>query len=245
MNIYLHDGRPDIPLAPGAPDEGQGPTHCGTIRVDYDYQVEEWVKELERDHKRVVRCAQGTREKGQAMSDTITHGPCPGDAPDDATACGEPSVSADVGLDEEQPRGKSPVEMRADEIEAARPINFQVALLFARDRHAEAMDGPNDLRASRLHEAAAWLLVAQRLLEREAGRWTMSGLLVAVAPNGLMVGRERHMDDLSGGVAWTSELMEARSWTAREEALEFLDKHYPLVAGCVRDGSVQLREIWR
>lgn len=68
------------------------------------------------------------------------------------------------------PREKTTVERRADEIEATRPANVQAALLFAKNRHADAIDGRGNRRDGYLLEAAAWILVAQRALAREAAR---------------------------------------------------------------------------
>lgn len=52
MRIHLHD---NTPAAPGEPHGPRGPTHCGGITVDYEYQVEAWVQEIEKDHPNVVR----------------------------------------------------------------------------------------------------------------------------------------------------------------------------------------------
>lgn len=61
MNLYLHDDQPDQPRRLDAPDEGQGPTHCATITdVDFDYQAEMWVADIEADHKHVVRVVTDT-----------------------------------------------------------------------------------------------------------------------------------------------------------------------------------------
>lgn len=45
MNIYLHDD-PNAPDWKPGPDP-QGPTHMGTVCVEYEYQAEEWVKDIE------------------------------------------------------------------------------------------------------------------------------------------------------------------------------------------------------
>lgn len=53
MKLYLHD---NTPAGPGEPHGERGPTHCGNVGpVDYEYQVEMWVQEIETDHPHVVR----------------------------------------------------------------------------------------------------------------------------------------------------------------------------------------------
>ena len=52
MKLYLHD---DKPAVEGEKHGERGPTHCATITVDYEYQVEQWVIELEKDEPGVVR----------------------------------------------------------------------------------------------------------------------------------------------------------------------------------------------
>lgn len=52
MRAYLFD---DTPAAPGEKHGERGPTHCATITVDYEYQVEMWVQEIEKDNPKVVR----------------------------------------------------------------------------------------------------------------------------------------------------------------------------------------------
>lgn len=51
MQIHLHDNTPAKPGEKHGPD---GPTHCGSVTVDYEYQVEMWVEEVGRDHPHVV-----------------------------------------------------------------------------------------------------------------------------------------------------------------------------------------------
>lgn len=50
MKMELHDADTTA-VKHGA----AGPTHAGTVTIDFDYQAEEWVKEIERDHPRIVR----------------------------------------------------------------------------------------------------------------------------------------------------------------------------------------------
>lgn len=52
MKLYLHDNKP---AREGEKHGERGPTHCATITVDYEYQVEQWVIELEKDEPDVVR----------------------------------------------------------------------------------------------------------------------------------------------------------------------------------------------
>lgn len=53
MELYLHD---NTPAKEGEKHGPKGPTHCGTCRdIDYEYQAEEHVKEIEIDHPQVVR----------------------------------------------------------------------------------------------------------------------------------------------------------------------------------------------
>ena len=52
LSVFLHDG---TPAGPGEKHGPRGPTHCGTTRVDYAYQVEQWVSDLEKDQPKVVR----------------------------------------------------------------------------------------------------------------------------------------------------------------------------------------------
>jgi hypothetical protein len=52
MKAYCHD---NTPAKPGEKHGERGPTHCATITVDYEYQVEQWVIELEKYEPRVVR----------------------------------------------------------------------------------------------------------------------------------------------------------------------------------------------
>ncbi len=55
MNVYFHDNTPAKPGEKHGPD---GPTHCGSIEVDYEYQAEQWVIEVGRDNPKIVyaRC---------------------------------------------------------------------------------------------------------------------------------------------------------------------------------------------
>ncbi len=52
MKLYLHD---NTPAAPGEPHGERGLTHCGTVPVDYQYQVDMWVKDIGEDYPHVVR----------------------------------------------------------------------------------------------------------------------------------------------------------------------------------------------
>lgn len=52
MKIHLHD---NTPAAPGEKHGPRGPTHCGSVTVDYEYQVEMWVQDIETNYKHVVR----------------------------------------------------------------------------------------------------------------------------------------------------------------------------------------------
>ncbi len=45
----------DTPSAPGEEHGPKGPTHCASIRVDYAYQAEMWVQEIEKDQPEIVR----------------------------------------------------------------------------------------------------------------------------------------------------------------------------------------------
>lgn len=53
MKAFCHDDESAPGWKPG-PGE-RGPTHCGTITVDYAYQVEQWVIDIEKDDPIVVR----------------------------------------------------------------------------------------------------------------------------------------------------------------------------------------------
>jgi hypothetical protein len=67
MDVYLHDdtrlfdvnGQPNASLydpVTFAPLHGhRGHTHAATVRVDYEYQVEMWVDEVQKDHPNIVR----------------------------------------------------------------------------------------------------------------------------------------------------------------------------------------------
>lgn len=46
IEFYLHDA---TEAAPGEKHGARGPTHAGTGRVDYGYQVEQWVIDLQDD----------------------------------------------------------------------------------------------------------------------------------------------------------------------------------------------------
>jgi hypothetical protein len=52
MDLFLHD---DTPAKPGEKHGEDGPTHAGTVHVDYAYQVEEWVYEVQVAHPAIVR----------------------------------------------------------------------------------------------------------------------------------------------------------------------------------------------
>jgi hypothetical protein len=76
MEIYLHDdsrlidekGAPNRNLydpVTFAPNHGhRGHTHAGTVRVDYEYQVEMWVSEIQSGHPYIMRieCPEIERE---------------------------------------------------------------------------------------------------------------------------------------------------------------------------------------
>lgn len=52
MKVHLYD---NTPAAPGEKHGERGPTHCADITVDYEYQVEMWVEEIEQYQTEVVR----------------------------------------------------------------------------------------------------------------------------------------------------------------------------------------------
>lgn len=52
MQIFLHDATPAVPGENHGPD---GLTHAGTIRVDYEYQVEVWVQQAQQNLAHIVR----------------------------------------------------------------------------------------------------------------------------------------------------------------------------------------------
>jgi hypothetical protein len=52
MKLHLHDATPS---EPGNKHGPRGPTHCGDLSVDHEYQAEERVKEIEADHPHVMR----------------------------------------------------------------------------------------------------------------------------------------------------------------------------------------------
>jgi hypothetical protein len=50
--IELHDA---TPAKPGEKHGPGGPTHCGNIQVDYEYQLEQWLIDLVVDQPEVVK----------------------------------------------------------------------------------------------------------------------------------------------------------------------------------------------
>ena len=52
MKIHLFD---DAPAKPGEKHGALGPCHCADITVDYEYQAEIWVDDVEQDYPHVVR----------------------------------------------------------------------------------------------------------------------------------------------------------------------------------------------
>lgn len=52
MKIHLHD---DTPAKPGEKHGPEGPTHCASVNIDYEYQAEMWVKDIEVDSPEIVR----------------------------------------------------------------------------------------------------------------------------------------------------------------------------------------------
>lgn len=59
MRLFLHD---DVPSEPHGED---GPTHAGTITVDYEYQIEQWAIEAHDSLKPEIvrlRCPELHRE---------------------------------------------------------------------------------------------------------------------------------------------------------------------------------------
>ena len=52
MRLDLHD---DTPAKSGEKHGPEGPTHCGSVTVDYEYQIEMWLEDIGRDHPEVVR----------------------------------------------------------------------------------------------------------------------------------------------------------------------------------------------
>jgi hypothetical protein len=52
IELELHD---DTPAGPDEKHGPGGPTHCGTARVDYEYQAEMWVQDVEMIPDVVVR----------------------------------------------------------------------------------------------------------------------------------------------------------------------------------------------
>ena len=55
MRLHLHDNEP---AKPGEKHGEDGPTHCGSVTVDYEYQVEQWVIDVGNDHPDIMyaRC---------------------------------------------------------------------------------------------------------------------------------------------------------------------------------------------
>lgn len=55
MKLFLHD---NTPAKPGEKHGEDGPIHTGSVDVDYEYQVEQWVIEVGHDHAKIVyaRC---------------------------------------------------------------------------------------------------------------------------------------------------------------------------------------------
>lgn len=52
MKLHLHDS---TPAGPGERHGPRGPTHCGDVNVDYEYQAEMHVQEIEQNYPQVVR----------------------------------------------------------------------------------------------------------------------------------------------------------------------------------------------
>lgn len=52
IELELHD---DTPAEPDGKHGPGGPTHCGSVKVDYEYQAEMWVEEIQTCHPKVVR----------------------------------------------------------------------------------------------------------------------------------------------------------------------------------------------
>jgi len=52
MKLHFFD---DMPAIPGEPHGPLGPTHCGTVTVDYEYQAEQMAIEVGVDHPKVVQ----------------------------------------------------------------------------------------------------------------------------------------------------------------------------------------------
>jgi hypothetical protein len=50
MKLELHDAD-----TTATKHGSSGPTHAGSVTVDYEYQAEEWVKEIEQDYPDIVR----------------------------------------------------------------------------------------------------------------------------------------------------------------------------------------------
>lgn len=52
IELELHD---DTPAGPGEKHGPAGPTHCGRVKVDYEYQAEQWVIDIEGMYPHIVR----------------------------------------------------------------------------------------------------------------------------------------------------------------------------------------------
>jgi hypothetical protein len=62
LRLFLHD---NTPAKEGEPHGEDGPTHAGTVQVDYEYQIETWVfDEIQSDYPRIIRarCPELSRE---------------------------------------------------------------------------------------------------------------------------------------------------------------------------------------
>lgn len=70
MKLYLHDA---TPTKPGEKHGARGPTHAGTVDVDYEYQAEMWVGDIASDYPQIVRIeclalgCEWVRERGSAF----------------------------------------------------------------------------------------------------------------------------------------------------------------------------------
>jgi hypothetical protein len=52
MRLALFD---NTPAGPGEKHGEYGPTHCGNVNVDYEYQIEMWVSDIDRNYPMIVR----------------------------------------------------------------------------------------------------------------------------------------------------------------------------------------------
>lgn len=61
MRLHFHD---NTPAGPGEKHGSDGPTHCGSVSVDYAYQAEMWIEDIERNYPDIhrVRCPDLRRE---------------------------------------------------------------------------------------------------------------------------------------------------------------------------------------